>query len=750
MNTPLKIKRLQVNLIVMDTISNCYLLHAGKSSYAFKISEDGLPVHLYWGGRIDRIKDLPGLERIRRYRHRTRNKSILANQEYPCWNGAIYTEPALKVTRPDGARNSKLVFESCETISDETSETLIIKLNDMYYPLEIKLFYRVYNDSSMFDRWSSIVNKGNQTVTLESMMSACFQLPPATSPYRLSTLSGRWGKEAMIGREKITQGKKVLESRTGLSGHFAMPFFALDSGDATEKNGNVRFGTLQWSGNWKIAVDHDGYEHTSVCGGINDFDFSWKIAPGNNFQSPVFSAGYTTKGFGGMTRIIHNHLRRHIEPENMRGIPFPLICNTYAAFNSGPDMNEDNVMALITAAADIGIELFVMDAGWQKSLGEWSAHPEKFSRGIARISKYTHSRGMKFGVWVELESVDLNSEICLRHPDWIMNYPGQPLDPALIDGSTTERALLNLAREDICEYIFESMDKLISENSLDYLKLDMNRYFTSPGWSDAPEEGDKSIWVKYVQNLYSIFERIRSKYPDLIMENCAAGNGRADWGINRLFARVNRSDNQDSLDILKLHEGFSYLHLPKSAGGGCHISDYAGHINARNIPIQFQAFAGMLGSLAIGKKLHELSDTEREELKAYAELYKNIRQTVHNGEFYRLISHYEQPSAAFEYVSRDKNEALIFIFAHALQFSDKLPPVILEGLDKNMLYKIIVYGEDDKGACVPDRNKYPIMSGNGLMNIGLNIELRGDFDTRIIQLNQVNQYADKNNKTGGF
>jgi alpha-galactosidase len=545
----------------------------------------------------------------------------------------------------------------------------------------------------------------------------------------------------MINREKTVQGKKIIESRTGTSGHYAMPFFAIDNGIATEEYGQVWFGSVHWSGNWKIAVDRDGYEQTSIMGGINDFDFSWNLSPEEVFTSPVFSAGFSTSGFGGMTNIVHDYLRNHVEPENLRGKTMPVICNTYASLASGKKMNEDNVKKLADSVVDLGIELFVLDAGWQKNLGEWVHHPEKFPGGMKYLSDYVHSKGMLFGLWVEIESVDTESDIFKNKPEWIMNYPEQGLDLKFVDGSTPNRVLLNLARTDVCEYLFESMDTLARESNLDYLKLDMNRYFTMPGWENPPHEGAQSIWVKYVHNLYSIFERLRKKYPDLMLENCAAGNGRADWGMNRMFSRVNRSDNQDSLDVLKLHEGFSYIHLPKYAGGGAHISDFAGLVNLRNIPMYFKAFSGMLGSLAIGKHPDDLSKEEYEELKAYVQMYKILRQTTQNGNFYRLSSLHEQPVAEFEYVSKDQKSAVIFIFSNQLQFANRIAPLRPRGLNPDYIYDLTIYGDglcasSDKKAYIPVRPNQHMVSGKGLMAVGIDIDLSGDYAARVISLNK--------------
>ncbi len=590
----------------------------------------------------------------------------------------------------------------------------------------------------MIDRYVKIRNWNRSPVVIENVQSAFLHLPLNSGDYRLSHLHGKWGGEGMLSQQKVDYGKIQLESRTGMSGPYAMPFFALDDGFATEFAGEVWFGTLQWSGNWKISVERNGFNQLVVSGGIHDFDFSWNLSPGEEFVTPVFSLGCTQTGFSDMTQQMQQHIRRHIEPVHTRDKVMPLISNTYASFKSGEEMNEKNAVEAIRAAAEIGVELFVYDAGWQQALGDWTPHKEKFGESIKPQVDLAHKLGMKFGVWAEIESLDLHSKLFEHHPEWVMAYPDQFPDLEEVDGNRSfKRMLLNLGRDDVREYLYNAMDKLIGENDLDYFKIDMNRCFTHPGWANPPSEGARSIYVKYVQSLYSIFQRLQQKYPHVIFENCACGNFRADWGFNRFFSRVNRSDNQESLDVLKLHEGFNYLHLSKAAGGGCHISDnYFYSFNHREIPRRFQAFTGMMGSLSIGVKLVDASESELEELKQYGSLYKKLRHIVQLGRYYRIFSHFKHPFAFYEYVSKNHNEAVLFAFGHALQFYQKMPAAKLRDLDADAVYKITSYGDDKGKAYLP--SILPEKTGRNLMNMGIELSLFGDLDCRIIHFEKQN------------
>jgi alpha-galactosidase len=273
----------------------------------------------------------------------------------------------------------------------------------------------------------------------------------------------------------------------------------------------------------------------------------------------------------------------------------------------------------------------------------------------------------------------------------------------------------------------------------------MNRYFTNPGGEGNTASEQKKIWVKYVRNLYEILDRLRKEFPYLIIENCASGGARSDLAMSRFCGRINRSDNQDTLDILRLHEGFTWLHQSKLAGGACHISDaYAKMVNRREVPLQYQAFVGMLGSLAISKNLLECSDEMLSQLGEYVDLYKRLRHVTHLGQLYRLASHHKYPYAVFEYVSDDKKEAVVFIFGHSVQFAYKVPAIRLQGLDEDSIYDIEIFGNKPQTTgYTASIQEYQPISGAGLTEIGVRVELLGDFDARILYL----KASDKNRKT---
>ena len=723
-----------MKLIQIDEASRKFLLRTGDSSYAFGVNSFGLLSSLHWGGKIERIEDLPSAMEVECHRHRSPDSSAFAFQEYPGFGGEFHNEPALKADFPGGVRSSTHKYSSHSVAKGKDFEELTVVLKESSYPLEVELHYKVFDDTSMLERSAVITNKGEGTVTLKTTMSACLHPPRTGRDYRLTHLAGRWGRECMIKRQALTQGKIVMENRTGLSTTFEHPFFALDEGAATEDSGRVWFGTLLWCGVWKISAEMDPFDQPSVTAGIADFDFAWPLAPGESFETPTLLCGVSSGGFGEASRMLHTQQRRHIAPANEAERTMPVLCNSWASL--GANVDEEKILALAEKSKPLGVELFVIDDGWQNNLGDWWADPVKFPRGLKPVVDKVRALGMNFGLWVEVESFETKSELYKTHPEWAMSFTGRAPHMKIRSDVNRCSVLLNFARKDVAEYILAALRKLIEETGIKYLKLDMNCLFSDPGWDDAPAERRQTLWVEYARNLYNVFATLKQEFPDLLIENCASGAGRADLGMDAVFGRINRSDNQDTLDILKLHEGFTWLHPSKMAGGACHNSDSMYGINLRRIPMRMQAYAGMLGSFAIGKDLPKCPQAELDEIAAYVKLHKNIRNVVQHGELYRLVSIYDNPYCVFEYVSTDKREAVLFIFGQCSQFSFKAPPVRLKGLDAERLYEVVRHSPPSNradGHSAAPEEKSPV-SGLGLMELGVRVEILGDYDAHMVHL----------------
>jgi alpha-galactosidase len=331
---------------------------------------------------------------------------------------------------------------------------------------------------------------------------------------------------------------------------------------------------------------------------------------------------------------------------------------------------------------------------------------------------------MDFGIWVEPEMVNPDSDLYRKHPDWAMNFPGRPRTEA------RHQLLLNLARPDVMEYTFHWLDELVSNNDIDFLKWDYNRNWAEPGWDAVPVPDQKKIYVAYVNNLYAILDRLRAKHPKLEIESCSGGGGRVDLGILRRTVEVWPSDNTDALDRLSIQDGFSHAYTP-----GVMMAWVTDPQPTRRTPLKFRFLVAMEGSLGIGANLNKFSPEDMAAGKDLVAFYKTIRPVVQQGAQYRLIapSRPDAPSerAATEYVSAEGDKAVVFAYLHSQNFGDPYPLVRLEGLDPKAGYRL--HPLDPKQVL----SAQPEASGSYWMHHGLELDLSGDYDSTAVVLERV-------------
>lgn len=683
------------------------------TTYAIEIL-DGYVNNAYWGEKIKNDFDIQlGLEF---------NSSQAAysswqrqREEYPFFGGRFYDNESLKVTFPDGVRDTVLRYKDYVISKDKNTLTLILK--DEVYPLTVKLIYKIYEGLDVIDRHTEIINEGREEIKLETFYSANWVLH-YNEKNRLTYMGSAWGHEYEVKTADIGLSTITLGSKAGVSAAQNIPYFAIDDYTATENTGNVYFGTLQWSGNWQMNIGRTINRITQVNGGISNFDCDMWLKGGESFVTPVFTGGFVTGGFGAANRQLHDYIRTTTQTPFTNKV-MPVLYNAWATFLF--DVSEELIMAQAKKCADLGVELLLIDDGWMKGrindragLGDWVPDPVKFPNGLKPVVDYVNSLGMKFGIWVEPEMVNPDSDLYRAHPDWVMNYPTREREEKRC------QLTLNLAREDVYQFTVDWLDKLLSESNIECLKWDMNRYFSQAGWPEAETKEQKTIYIKYVQNFHRILEHINKKFPHVMIENCASGGLRTDLSMTKWCGRINRSDNQDAIDVLQLHEGFTKTNLSKSAGGGCHFHHTPYFPNGRAESMKFLAHVAYNGSLSIGYDLRRLTDEQIEELKGYVAYYKKIRETVQLGDMYVLSSAFDKnaPCVTFQYVSKDKNKSVILCYGNNNGFILRLPAIKPLGLDPDKLYKVTLPTCTDW--MKNDKWEYPVLSGDGLMKIGIN------------------------------
>ena len=694
-----------------------WILRTDTSTYALGVNQRGELQSLYWGAPLWRSDDIGPAQPGHEISSFDPSQS-LTNEEYIGWGGSRYFEPSLKISRADGVRDLVLHYASHKIDGDR----LDIVLKDIRDDLFVTLNYVVYPREGIIRKAATLENRSKQPVTVESFQSGVWLVPHGEG-YRLSYLTGRWAAETQLTREEIHTGSKVIESRKGHTSHNANPWFAIDEGGvATEASGRVWFGALGWSGNWRFTIEQTPYSQVRITGGWNPFDFSYQVAPGASLETPPFYGGFTGHGFGEASRMMHRFERLRILPHGESARLRPVLYNSWEATTFSVD--EPGQKALAEKAAKLGVELFVMDDGWfgarntdNAGLGDWVVNPKKFPRGLTPLAEFVKSQGMDFGLWVEPEMVNPDSDLYRAHPDWAMHFPGRPRT------ELRNQLVLNMARDDVKEHIFGVLDKLATDYPIKYFKWDMNRPFAEPGWDGVPDQ--KELWVKYVRNVYEIFDRLRARHPGLEIESCSGGGGRVDLGILRRVDEVWPSDNTDAFDRLRIQEGFTQAYAPKIMSAW--VTDVP-NMNGRSTPLKFRFLVAMQGALGIGANLNRWSADDSALVTQMIAYYKKIRGTVQDGKLYRLFSPRAGELTANQYVSEDGKQSVLFAYLRSQQYNRPAPAIRLAGLDPKAVYRVTVLG--DSGS--------QTLSGAYLMDAGVTVRLTGDFDSTSVLLERSN------------
>jgi alpha-galactosidase len=711
--------------------THVFRFDGGNASYVFGVNERGELQTLYWGGRIGARDSLPAA-------HSNPEAASFDSpytttpQEYAGWGAGLFTEPALKVSFADGNRDLVLHFVRA---TPNGSQSLDVLLKDISREIYVTLRYSIDPDSGVLARSAIIENKEKQPVTIEQAAAAQWTLPPAR--YTLSYLTGRWAGEWTLNQEPIIGGARVIESRRGSTGHQANPWFAI-SRDASqsstgpvvadEEHGEVWFGALAWSGSWRISVERDQLDSVRVTGGFNPFDFGDKLKPGEKLETPIFYGGYSDHGLGGASRLLHHFEIAHILPQAPDPKPRPVIYNSWEATEFNVD--EPSQVALAEKAASIGVDRFVMDDGWfgqrkndHAGLGDWYVNAEKFPHGLKPLIDKVHALGMDFGLWVEPEMVNPDSDLYRKHPDWVLNFPGRPRS------ESRNQLVLNLARADVRDYVEGFLDKLLTENDIAFLKWDYNRNWAEPGWDEVPRDEQKRVYVEFIRNLYSILGDLRKKHPKVEIESCSGGGGRVDLGILRYTDEVWPSDNTDPFDRLAMQDGFSYAYTPQIMMAWVTDSPHWG--NGRTTSLTYRMLSSMQGSLGIGANLNRWNAEDFSTAKRLIAAYHSAQRTIVRGDLFRLISPRDGSEfSSTETVSNDKNQAVVFAFAHSTQKGRGFPLLQLQGLEPDAEYKLSwIEGKARPGTPAS-------ASGAWWMRHGLQLELRGDFQAAAFRLDR--------------
>ncbi|MGW2825745.1 alpha-galactosidase [Streptomyces sp. NPDC001443] len=665
------------NPVEIDESTGTVLLNTAHSAYAFRVDRTaGTVRHVHWGLPIP-LADAVSLPLWSE--HDNSFAGLLdGTEEYPVDGGARFAVPAFEVRFADGSSPVEAVVQNPVLLQDNH---VVIPVEDCSRTLAWYLHYRVPAGGDVVQRWVEFFHTGAEDdgdILLVRGASAHWPVPQRPH-WRLSAVHGSWSAESRLHRSPLPVGETTLGSRRGHTGHHANPWIAVDPGDTGEEHGEVWLVALATSGSWRITAQRTAAGRTGILAGEGHGASELLLRPGQQHCTPVSLAQYTTGGFGAASRSIHHHLRAHVLPHP--GELRPVLYNSWEATSF--EVDEDNQIALARRAAALGAELFVLDDGWfrgrdddRSGLGDWTPHPRKFPRGLRPLAEEVHRLGMAFGLWVEPEMVNANSDLYRAHPEWLLHVP---------DRASTElrhQLVLDFSRQEVTDWALQWLRRLVRENGVDFLKWDFNRSFTEAATRTGGLDARK-VHLEHAQGLYSLLDRLRSEFPQLRIESCAGGGGRVDPGILSRTDQVWVSDNTDAVDRLTIQHGFSQLYPANVMSAW--VTDSPNPLTGRTVPMRFRFHSAMAGVLGIGGDLTRWTDAELAEAAELIRVYKHIRPVVQRGQQFRLLAPGEGPLTAVQYVHADR--AAVLVWRPSTLFGLDQLPLRLRGLEADALYR---------------------------------------------------------------
>ncbi|WP_026691971.1 alpha-galactosidase [Peribacillus kribbensis] len=679
----------------------------GKVSYVFHVMKNGQLGQLYYGKALrDRedfshlqAYDIPTAASCHVYADDLAFSLETIRQEYPVYGNSDFREPAISLSRPDGPFIPNFQYERYQllkgkpsmeglpavyTEDDSDAETLQIVLRDGHLQAKLILTYTIFTHLPVIIRCARLVNEGDSKFHIERLMSASVDFPD--KDYSMIHLAGTWSRERHVKERVLEAGIQSISSIRGASSHHHNPFLALKRPDATEHMGEVYGFNMIYSSNFLMQIEVDHYENVRLSTGIHPFGFKWELNPGESFQAPEVAMVYSDKGLNGMSQAFHDLYQGHLIPRQWRHETRPILINNWEATYF--DFNEEKLVNIARSASELGIELFVLDDGWfgnrnddTSSLGDWETDQNKLPNGIESLAGKIKGIGMKFGLWFEPEMISPDSELYRKHPDWAVGMNSQHRTLG------RNQFVLDFSRKDIVDYLYEKMAGIIERTDMDYIKWDMNRNITEAFSSKLPPDRQGEFFHRYILGVYDLYERLTSRFPHVLFESCAGGGGRFDPGMMHYAPQAWASDDTDAVERLKIQYGTSFAYPIYSIGS--HVSAVPNHQTLRNTPLKTRADTAMFGTFGYELDPLRLTEEEREEIKKQVAAYKQYRNLIRDGRFYRLQSPFESNETAWMIVSREQSEALVGWYKVLAQPNGpKQKTLKLQGLNETFSYSI--------------------------------------------------------------
>ena len=705
-----------------------YLISTAKTSLLVTANEGERPKYQYYGARIEK-GDIQGI---------FDSGLALDVESYPAFGLKTANEKAIAVQHNDGNMTLDLAVTGVRQFSAEDGDVTEITMKDKVYPFVVKQLFKAYKGTDIISTWVEIENKGKKAVTLYRFASAFFPLQRADN--WMTHFHGFWGSEHTMAEEQLTNGQKTISNKDGMCNtEQDNPSFLISmDGKPGEEHGHVFAGTLAWTGNYLIKVIASNTA-LSVSAGINEETSFYKLEKNETFVTPEFCMTYSTTGKGGVSRAFHRWARKYKLWEG--DVAEDILLNSWEGVYFNVNQKEmDNMMKEFSA---IGGELFVMDDGWfgdkyprnngSSSLGDWMVCKEKLPEGIGGLIASAKKHNIKFGIWIEPESSNTKSELFENKPKWILRVDNRPVST----GRGGTQVILDLSNPEVQDFVFGVVDSLMTNfPEIKYMKWDANCSVQDYGSYYLPKDKQSHIYIEYHRGLRKVCERIRAKYPKLVMQACAGGGGRVNYGFLPYFNEFWTSDDTDALQRIYLQWGVSTFY--PAIAMASHVSADKNHQTGRRVPLKFRFDVAMSGRLGMEIQPKDMSETDKAFAKRAIAAYKSIRPVVQFGDLYRLVSPYDNKGlASLMYVTPEQNEAVFYVYKTAHFINSIIPVVKMAGLDANKMYKVKdLTPVNEKKPCAVDGK---VFSGKMLMEEGLAMRnlLKTEYSSVALHLVEV-------------
>ena len=624
-----------------------------------------------------------------------------------------FFEPAISITHNDGKTSTYLYYVSSSTKNVEGGKMTIINLRDDKYPVNVTLYYVAYPEENIIKTWSEIKHQEKKSIKLSAYASTMlyFNCPE----YYLTEFSSDWAKEAQMSSQQLQFGKKIIDTKLGSrAAMHTHPFFEIGLGQPVDENhGTVLMGTLGWTGNFRFVFEIDNVGNLRVIPGINPYASNYELKKDEIFVTPEFIFTLSSNGASEGSRNFHNWARNY-SLKNGNGDRLTLLNNWE---NTGFDFNQDILAGLMKEAVDLGVDMFLLDDGWfgnkyprnndKAGLGDWEVNHNKIPDGIPVLVNEAKKAGVKFGIWIEPEMINPASELFEKHPDWAIHDENRKIY------YYRNQLVLDLSNPEVQDYVYHVVERIINENpEVAFFKWDCNSPITNI-YSPYLENKQGNLYIDHVRGVYNVLKRVREISPDIPMMLCSGGGARCDYEALKYFTEFWCSDNTDPTGRIYMQWGFSQFFPAKSMRA--HVTSWN-----RNTSVKYRTDVASMCKLGFDIGLNEMGDNELAYCRNAVSNWKRLKPVIMDGEQYRLVSPYKTNHMAVNYVSKDKNKAVLFAFDIHPRFQEKLMNVKLQGLDPNKMYKVeeINLMPDTESEFISNGK---IFSGDYLMKVGIDV-----------------------------